>query len=102
MKCVSNVSRELIKSLLRIHQMLVLSALEYGSSAYSSARLRNLKKLAAVHHNGIRKAHEARIENIMCEAGFTTLRHRRRERQIAERMMSIKNHQIMFKIISHE
>jgi hypothetical protein len=30
-------------SLLRIHQMLVLSTLAYGSSAYSSARLRNLK-----------------------------------------------------------
>jgi hypothetical protein len=42
--------------LLRIHQMLVLSTLEYGSSAYSSPRPRNLKKLDAVHHSGIRMA----------------------------------------------
>jgi hypothetical protein len=78
--------------------MLVLSILEYGSSAYSLARLINLKKLDAVHHNGIRIALEAfgssRIENIMCEN--ITLSHRR-ERQIANsavRMMSIKNHKI--------
>jgi hypothetical protein len=44
MKCVSNVRWEGDQdSLLRIHQMLVLSTLEYGSSAYSSARLRKLK-----------------------------------------------------------
>jgi hypothetical protein len=46
-----------------------VAALEYGSSAYLSARLRNLKKLDAVHHNGIRIALRAfrssRIEKIM-------------------------------------
>jgi hypothetical protein len=80
--------------------MLVLSTLEYGSSAYSLARLINLKKLDAIHHNGIRIARGAfrssRIENIMCESGFKTLSHRR-ERQIANsavRMMSVKNHNI--------
>jgi hypothetical protein len=80
--------------------MLVLSTLEYGSSACSSARLRNFKKLHAVHQNGIRIAlgafRSSRIANIMCESGFKTLSHRR-ERQIANsavRMMYIKNHQI--------
>jgi hypothetical protein len=101
LKCVSNVRWAADQdSLLRINQMLVLSTPEYGSSAYSSARLRNLKKLDTVHHNDIRIALGAfrysRIENIMCESGFTTLSHRR-ERQIANsavRMMSIKDHQI--------
>jgi hypothetical protein len=83
MKCVSTV-RWGADSLPRIHQMLIMSTLEYGSSAYSSARLRSLKKLDAVHHNGIRIALEAfrsiSIENIMCETGFLS---HRRGRQIA-------------------
>jgi hypothetical protein len=74
--------------------MLAMYALEYGSFAYSSARLRNLKKLDAVHHNGIIVALEAfrssRIDNIMCEFGFTT----REIANSAVRMMSIKNHQV--------
>jgi hypothetical protein len=62
--------------------------------------LRNLKKLDAFDHNGIRTAlgafRSSRVENIMCETRFTNLSHRR-ERQIANsavRMKSIKNHQI--------
>jgi hypothetical protein len=54
MKCVSNVRWGVDQDYpLRIHQMLVLSTLEYGSSAYASATLRNLKTLYVVqwkHH----------------------------------------------------
>jgi hypothetical protein len=67
--------------LLRIHQMMVLSVIEYGAAAYSSARPRTLKILDPLHNQGIRLAlgafRSSRIENLLCEAGMTTLQHRR-------------------------
>jgi hypothetical protein len=54
--------------------MMVLSALEFGSAAYGSARDRQLKRLEPVHNKGLRIAIEAfcvcRAENILCELGF--------------------------------
>jgi hypothetical protein len=81
LKCVSNVRLGVDQdSHLRIYQMLVLSTIEYGCSAYSSAILKNLKKLDVVQHNAIRIAlgvfRSRGIKNIMCEFGFTTLSHR--------------------------
>jgi hypothetical protein len=66
-----------LEMLLRLHEMMVLSALEYGSAAYGSASNAQLKRLQPVHNKGLRIALGAfcvcRIENIMCESGFESL-----------------------------
>jgi hypothetical protein len=60
--------------LVKVHEMLVLSALEYGSVAYGSAR------------DGIRIAIAAfcvcKTENLLCESGFENLAEKRRRRRI--------------------
>jgi hypothetical protein len=42
--------------LLRIHEMFILSALEYGSIAYGSATDEQLKRLEPIHKRGLRIA----------------------------------------------
>jgi ribonuclease HI len=67
--------------LLRIHQMVVMSVIEYGVSTYASARKNNLKPLNTLHNQGIRIAlgafKSSRLENLYCEAGMTSLEQRR-------------------------
>jgi ribonuclease HI len=68
--------------LLRIYQTMVLSVIEYGVTTYSSARYSILKKLDPLHNQGIRLAlgafKSSRIENLLCEAGMTSLEQRRK------------------------
>jgi hypothetical protein len=68
--------------LLRVHEMMVLSGLEYGNAAYGSASSAQLKRLEPVHNKGLRIALGAfcvcRTENIMCESGFESLAERRK------------------------
>jgi hypothetical protein len=40
-------------TLLRVHEMMILSALEYRSVAYESARQSELKRLEAIHNKGL-------------------------------------------------
>jgi hypothetical protein len=72
--------------LLRVHEMLVLSALEYGSVAYGSARDGQLKRLEPMHNKGIRIAIGVfcicKTENLLCESGFKNLAERRRRKII--------------------
>jgi hypothetical protein len=60
--------------LLKVHEMMVLSVLEYDSAAYGSANNTQLKRLEPVHNKGLRIALGAfcvcRTENIMFETGF--------------------------------
>jgi hypothetical protein len=44
------------KTLLRIHQMIVLSTLKYREKVYGSASCVVLRQLDAVHHKGVRLA----------------------------------------------
>jgi hypothetical protein len=57
--------------------MLVLSAVEFGSAAYGSARKTQLKKLDPIHNKGLCIALGAscinRIQNLLFEAGESTL-----------------------------
>jgi hypothetical protein len=61
------------KTLLRIHQMIVLPTLQYEEEAYGSASCAVLRQLDAVHHKGVRLALGTfaicRTENRLCEAG---------------------------------
>jgi hypothetical protein len=64
--------------MLRVHEMIVLSALEYGSAAYGSAASNaQLKRLEPVYNKGLRLALGTfcicRTENIICESGFERL-----------------------------
>jgi hypothetical protein len=72
--------------LLRVHEMLILSALEYGSAAYGSARETQLRRLEPMHSKGLRIAIEAfcvcKTDNILCESGFENLVERRRRKII--------------------
>jgi hypothetical protein len=72
--------------LLRVHEMMVLSGLEYGNAAYGSASSAQLKRLEPVHNKGLRIALGAfcvcRTENIMCESGFESLAERRKRKII--------------------
>jgi hypothetical protein len=69
--------------LLRMHEMMGLSALEYGSAAYGWASNTQLKRLEPVHNKGLRIALGAfcvwRTENIMCEYGSESLAERRKK-----------------------
>jgi hypothetical protein len=66
------------------HELMVLSALEYGSAAYGSASNAQLKRLEPVHNKGLRIALCAfcvcRTE-YMCESGFDSLAERRKEKR---------------------
>jgi hypothetical protein len=62
---------------LKVHLMILLGTLRYGEEAYGSATEAVLKKLQPTHIRGIRLALRAfvvsRTENVLCEAGMTTL-----------------------------
>jgi hypothetical protein len=64
------------RSLLKVHQMIVLGTLKYGEKSYGSATEIVLKKLEPTHNRGIKFALEAfvvsRTENVLCEAEMTT------------------------------
>jgi hypothetical protein len=74
------------QTMLRVQEMMVLSALEYGSAAYRSASNAQLKRLEPVHNKGLRIVLGAfcvcRTENIMCESGFESLAERRKRKII--------------------
>jgi hypothetical protein len=40
--------------LLRVHEMIILSAVDFGSAAYGSARDGQLKRLEPVHTKGLK------------------------------------------------
>jgi hypothetical protein len=86
--------------LLQIHQALILSVIEYETVAYGSARKSILEKLNLTHHKGLRIALRAfrstRIENLICEAGSSTLDQRRLliTAKTAIRTMTINEHPI--------
>jgi hypothetical protein len=62
------------KTLLRIHQMIILPKLKYGDAAYGSASPTTLKTLDPVHHKGVRLAYETfAAKNVLNEAGISTL-----------------------------
>jgi hypothetical protein len=60
--------------LLRVHESMVLLALEYSSATYRSASNAQLKRLEPVHNKGLRIELGAfcvcKTENVMCESGF--------------------------------
>jgi hypothetical protein len=65
------------KTLLRIHQMIVLSTLRSGESIYGPAKKPVLKTLEPIHKKGVKLALGVfaicKTENALCEAGFPTL-----------------------------
>jgi hypothetical protein len=65
----------------KVHKMLVLSAVEFGSVAYVPARETQLKKLDSIHNKGLRIALGAfwcinRTQNLLIKAGDSTLQQR--------------------------
>ena len=69
------------KSLLRIHEALVLSKLDYGSVVYGSALPSYLERLDPVHNSGLRISTGAfkstPVKSLYVETGFYSLRYRR-------------------------
>ena len=69
------------KMLLRLHETLILSKLDYGSQVYGSASPTYLKKLDPIHNTGLRLATGAfkstPIESLYAESGFYSLEYRR-------------------------
>jgi hypothetical protein len=65
------------KTLLRIHQMIVLSTLRYGEQPYGTASCAVLRQLNEVQYKGVRLALGTlvicRTENLLCEAGLAKL-----------------------------
>jgi ribonuclease HI len=91
--------------LLRIYQLMILSVMEYGVDAYGSAKPKILAKLDPLHFQGLRIALGAfrttRRENLLCEAGMTSLEHRRQLSTIktAIKIMAILEHPVRKKFI---
>ena len=69
------------KTLLRLHNKLVLSKLDYGCQIYGSASKSYLDKLDAVHHAGLRISIGAfkstPVMSRYSESGFFSLEYRR-------------------------
>jgi hypothetical protein len=65
------------KTLLRIHQMIVLSTLRYGESIYGTITKPALKTLVPIHNKGVKLALGVfaicKTENALCEVVFPTL-----------------------------
>jgi hypothetical protein len=65
-----------------VHEMMVFSALDYGSAVYESASNAQLKRMEPVPNKGLRIALGAfcvcRTENIMCESEFDSLAEKRK------------------------
>jgi hypothetical protein len=64
-------------TLLRVHEIMILSSLAYWSVAYGSARQSELKRLKAIHNKKCIAFCICRTENILCESGFVDLTDRR-------------------------
>lgn len=99
-KCLASIKWGADKDvLLRLYKSLVLSKMDYGCVAYSSARSSVLKKLDTIHHAGIRCAlgafRTSPVNSLYCESGIPSLS-RRRERMLLSYMSTIRaqqNHQ---------
>jgi ribonuclease HI/endonuclease/exonuclease/phosphatase family metal-dependent hydrolase len=69
-------------TLLKIHNMIILSTIEYGSSIYSSASAPQLRRLDPIHNKGLQLSIGSfcicKTENLLCEAGAETLEQRRK------------------------
>jgi hypothetical protein len=64
------------KTLLTIHQMIIVSTLIYGKTAYGSASKAVLRKQDSIYHRGVRLVlgtfAVCKTENVLCEAGLAT------------------------------
>jgi hypothetical protein len=73
-----------------VHEMMILSEMEYGTVAYELVCQNELKSLEAIHSKRLRIALGAfcicRSENILCESGFEDLTNMSVENIIAELM----------------
>jgi hypothetical protein len=57
LKCLAGMNKGADQGmLLRVHEMMVFSALEFGSATYGLAYERQLKRLEPVHYKGLRTA----------------------------------------------
>jgi hypothetical protein len=65
----------------RVHQLVVLGSLEYGSVAYGSARKEQLQRLDPIHNQELSIAVGAfcicRTKNLLCEAGMANINRRK-------------------------
>lgn len=69
------------KLLLRVHNALILSRLDYASVIYQNASTTNLKILDTIHTQGLRLSigafRSSPVESIICDSGSTPLSYRR-------------------------
>jgi hypothetical protein len=61
------------KTLLRIHQMIVLLTLRYGETAYGSASKSALKTIEPIQYKGVKMFAICKTENALCETGLPTI-----------------------------
>ena len=97
--------------LISLYKSLVLSRIDYGCIAYSSARYSILKKLDTVHHLGIRYATGAfptsPVSSLYCESSIPPLR-LRREQLLLKYVSRIRaqpahnNYNILFNARQHQ
>ena len=71
------------RSLLYLHQTLILSKIDYGSHLYASASKTTLNKLDPIHNTGLRLAtgpfKSSPVVSLYAETGLCSLDHRRKE-----------------------
>ena len=69
------------RTLLRLHNSLILSKLDYGCQAYASASERTLNKLNSIHNEGLRIStgvfKSSPVISLYAETGFCSLKTRR-------------------------
>jgi hypothetical protein len=96
LKCLAGMNWGADQGMLfRVHLMMVLLALEFGSAAYGSGRDEQLKRLELVHIKGLKIAIGAlcvcRTKNILCESGFESLSEMRRRKTINTAIHFVEN-----------
>lgn len=96
------------KTLLQLHEAMVLSTIDFGSEAYGSAPVSHLKKLDSVHHEGLRIATGAfrtsPSNSLYSLTGKASLKDRRRNRvlSLGARILASELHPLNDVLISDD
>jgi hypothetical protein len=92
------------KTLLKIHQMIILSTLRYGETAYGSASKAVLRKLyptIGICSIVLGTFVVCKTENVLCEAGLPTLTEMRDENTMKTGIRILTNETQITKILLH-
>ena len=94
------------KLLIRIHNLIVLPIIDYGSIIYSTANKNLMQKLKSIHNLGIRLCigafRTSPVDSILAEAGEYSLEYRQEKQALnfSMKILSFEKHPILNKLVN--